>query len=132
MITYPTLGKLVSVFSVVYAFLAVAHSAFSTGNNLQRMALPSTSEGEGSSLDTEDEAAGKYNYALFHLSFAMAACYTVLYVTFWQYSQMDVSGMVLIRDSSLAFWSRVVTSWIIAGLYIWSLFAPMVMEDRFI
>lgn len=128
MITYPTLGKLVSFFSVIYAFLAVAHSAFSTGNNLHRM-MPDAEKGVPLGEES-DEAVGEYNYSLFHVSFMLAAFYTILYVTFWQYGLLQ-NGTITIVDSSLAFWSRVVSSWLVAGLYIWSLFAPSILEDRF-
>lgn len=128
MITYPLLGKLVSVFSVVYAFLAVAHAALSTGSNLHRM-VPDA-EKSASLGDESDETVGEYNYSLFHVSFMMAAFYTILYVTFWQYGLVQ-DGKLVIIDSSLAFWSRVVSSWLVAGLYIWSLFAPIFLEDRF-
>lgn len=128
MITYPILGKLVSVFSVIYAFLAVAHSAFSTGSNLHRM-MPDSEKGVPLGEES-DEVVGEYNYSLFHVSFMMAAFYTILYVTFWQYGLVQ-NGVVTIVDSSLAFWSRVVSSWLVAGVYIWSLFAPVLLEDRF-
>ena len=124
-INYPILSKLVSVFSVVYAFLALAHSAFSTGSNLHRM-VPDQEKVQ----DDSDEAAGAYNYSLFHASFMMASFYTILYVTFWQHVSLVNGTTYIIVDSSLAYWSRVFSSWMTMGLYIWSLFAPLILEDR--
>jgi hypothetical protein len=124
-IVYPTLGKIISVLSVIYAYLAVARSALSTGSNLHRM-VPDTEK----ALDEDsDQAAGQYNYSLFHVSFAMAAFYTTLYVTFWQYSAVE-KGAVVVLDSWGGYWSRVISSWVITGFYIWSLFAPIILEDR--
>lgn len=129
LISYPILSKLVAAFSVVFAYGTMAHAALSTGNNLHRMA-PSPEDDSKGALDTEDEAFGRYNYSLFHLGFALAAFYTVLYVTFWQRAILE-AGKMLIYDDTIAFWSRVVSSWVVAGLYLWSLFAPVILVERF-
>lgn len=124
---HPWLGRTVCAVSTVYAFLAVARAAFSAGHNLHRM-VPVEAD---KTLDTEEEAAGKYNYSLFHLSFAMAALYTILYVTYWQYSFTRGSPpAVAISSSTTSFWVRVGSSWLVAALYLWSLAAPIVLEDR--
>lgn len=122
----PVLSSLMSAVAVVFAFLCIARQAFNTGQNLHRMVPNEKDEGF---LDSDDEAAGRYNYSLFHVAFAMAACYTILYLTFWQYSK-EVSGVISISSSSTAFWMRIGSSWLVSCLYMWSLFAPILLQDR--
>lgn len=126
MVTYPILSKIVSSTSVVFVFLVMARGALNTGTNLHRM---NPDAEKGGALDNDDEAAGRYNYSLFHIGFVMAAIYTTLYVTFWQYTIVKEKTIVVI-DAAIGFWSRVVSSWIVALIYMWSLFAPVFIEDR--
>jgi hypothetical protein len=119
-----TLGYAVAAVNVIFAFFAIAQISFSVGSNLAR--LGPSSKG---AFDTSDEAAGRYNYSLFHLNFALAATFTVLYVTCWQ--GIDLStGKVKVVESAIGYWSRVFASWGVGGLYIWSLYAPIVLESR--
>lgn len=121
---YPVLSPLIAVLSFLYAFLSVTRAALNTGNNLHRI-LPPTDKDD----DQSEEASGTYNYSLFHLSFLMAAFYTVLYITFWQ-SAATVDGALVVADSTMSFWIRIVSSWLVSIIYLWSLFAPIVLEDR--
>lgn len=123
---YPRLGKLVSVLSVVFSFLALARSAFSAGNNLHRM-VPEEREA-GAEIGEGDSDDG-CNYSLFHLGFAMAAFYTILYLTLWQHASV-VNGVTVISTSRTSFWMTWSSSWLVSLLYLWSLFAPMILEDR--
>ncbi|PJF19195.1 hypothetical protein PSACC_00986 [Paramicrosporidium saccamoebae] len=120
----PIFDIIVTVVNVVFAYLAIAQVSFSIGSNLAR--LGPSSKG---TFDTSDEAAGRYNYSLFHVNFALAALFTVLYITFWQ--GIDLStGKVKIVESAVGYWSRVLASWGVGGLYIWSLYAPIVLDSR--
>lgn len=123
---YPRLSRLVLVASVIFSFLTLAQSAISTGDNLHRMVPEDREPGPA---PTDEDSGGYYNYALFHLGFAMAAFFTILYITFWQYA-FKVGNAIQISTSSASFWFRWGSSWLVCLLYLWSLFAPIVLESR--
>ena len=123
-ISSPVFGEIISVVSVIYSFLAIAKAALSTSSNLHRL-NPDWDE----SQEDPEKATGHYNYSLFHVGFIMASCYTILYVTFWQYTMVKANTIEVI-DSSLAFWSRTLSSYAVDGLYLWSLFAPILLVSR--
>ncbi|KAL9941026.1 hypothetical protein V8E36_000514 [Tilletia maclaganii] len=92
----------------------------------------------------DDERHGtRYNYAFFHLIFAIAACYVAMLLTDWRFvklSTVDVpvddvpaggGPIVFIGRSPTAMWMRVVSSWLCTGIYTWSLIAPVLLPDRF-
>lgn len=82
----------------------------------------------------------RYNYSAFHLTFALAACYTAMLLTDWQ--RVKLTGaprgpdegsppVVFIGVSSRAMWMRIVSSWVCAAIYAWTLIAPILLPDRF-
>jgi hypothetical protein len=44
----------------------------------------------------------------------------------------DPNQDVYIGRSEVAMWMRVVSSWVCMVLYIWSLWAPVIMPDRYV
>ncbi|KAL1756805.1 serine incorporator/TMS membrane protein [Schizophyllum commune] len=87
----------------------------------------------------DDERSGtRYNYAWFHIIFAIAAMYVAMLLTDWnvvskqpQPGDDDPDSDVYIGRSEVAMWMRVVSSWVCIVLYMWSLLAPVLMPDRF-
>ncbi|ESK93006.1 membrane protein [Moniliophthora roreri MCA 2997] len=87
----------------------------------------------------DDERSGtRYNYAWFHVIFAMAAMYVGALLTDANIvskkpidGAIDSNNNVYIGQSEVAMWMRVVSSWICILLYMWSLVAPVIMPDRF-
>lgn len=91
----------------------------------------------------DDERNGtRYNYAFFHVVFAMAACYTAMLLTDWRFvklgergddsdDSLDGAPVVLIGRSPTAMWMRIVSSWVCVALYTWSLIAPLLFPERF-
>ncbi|KAH9885783.1 serine incorporator/TMS membrane protein [Cubamyces lactineus] len=108
-------------------------------------AIPASALNEEFDDDDEDEVAGesrddersgtKYNYAWFHVIFAIGAMYVAMLLTDWNVVKPDSNPNheqdVYIGRSEVAMWMRVVSSWICMLLYIWSLLAPVLMPDRF-
>ncbi|TBU41487.1 TMS membrane protein/tumor differentially expressed protein [Dichomitus squalens] len=93
-------------------------------------------EDETSGDARDDERTGtRYNYAWFHVIFAIGAMYVAMLLTDWNVvkedSNPDHSQDVTIGRSEVAMWMRVVSSWLCMLLYIWSLLAPVLMPDRF-
>lgn len=124
-VAYPIISKVIACANVMYTFMAVAQTTFSSGSSIARFGT-NTSKGV---FDTSDEAAGRYNYSLFHVNFGMAAAYTILFLTFWEYIDFT-GGKMKILESVAAYWVRVLASWAVNGLYMWSLFAPVILQDR--
>ncbi|KAF5359113.1 hypothetical protein D9756_003158 [Leucocoprinus leucothites] len=89
--------------------------------------------------ERDDEKIGtRYNYSWFHIIFAGGAMYVAMLLTDWNVvSKSPIDGPadpnqdVYIGRSEVAMWMRVVSSWVCMLLYIWSLWAPVMMPDRF-
>lgn len=77
-------------------------------------------------------------YTWFHVIFIMASMYTAGLLTDWRIVVPTGTGGggddpmdVYIGRSEGAMWMRVVSSWICVGLYLWSLYGPVLLPDRF-
>lgn len=89
--------------------------------------------------ERDDEKTGtRYNYSWFHIIFAGGAMYVAMLLTDWNVvSKNPINGPadpnegVYIGRSEVAMWMRVVSSWVCMLLYMWSLWAPVLMPDRF-
>ncbi|CDZ97606.1 vacuolar transmembrane tms1p [Phaffia rhodozyma] len=86
--------------------------------------------------DRDDERNfTKYNYSWFHIIFILASMYVAGLLTDWKVvysaSSEDSNADVYIGRSESAMWMRIVSSWLCMGMYLWSLFAPVLMPDRF-
>ncbi|KAL5701699.1 hypothetical protein ACHQM5_027010 [Ranunculus cassubicifolius] len=127
------LGMLTTVLSVVY-------SAVRAGSSTSFLTPPSSPRSGGSkpllSEDVEDGKKGKdtearpvaYSYTFFHLIFALASMYSAMLLTGWSSSQSDGSDLIDVGWTTV--WVRICTQWVTAGLYVWSLIAPLVLPDR--
>ncbi|KVH88055.1 TMS membrane protein/tumor differentially expressed protein [Cynara cardunculus var. scolymus] len=111
------LGMLTTVLSVLYSALRAGDRA--------------------SLLDSEELEAGKgkkeaeakpvsYSYTFFHLIFALASMYSAMLLSGW--SSSESSDLIDVGWTSV--WVRICTEWVTAGLYIWSLVAPLLFPDR--
>jgi len=91
--------------------------------------------------ETPENKAPSYNYAFFHLTFALAAMYVAMLMTGW--GEMNGSGdsgsapapseydsQYEIDVGYTSMWIKVGSQWLVALLYIWSLIAPLVFPDR--
>lgn len=90
-------------------------------------------------LDSEDVETGKdkkkdsvaqpvsYSYSFFHLIFALASMYSAMLLSGWT-SSSENSDLIDVGWTSV--WVRIGTEWVTAGLYIWSLVAPLIFTDR--
>ncbi|KAK0560121.1 Membrane protein tms1 [Tilletia horrida] len=104
-----------------------------------------SSFGGPSHNENDDERHGtRYNYAFFHLIFAIAACYVAMLLTDWRFVKLSKAAdlpvedapegggpIVFIGRSPTAMWMRVVSSWLCICIYTWSLIAPVLCEFCF-
>ncbi|KAL0651464.1 hypothetical protein Bca4012_094155 [Brassica carinata] len=111
-----TIGLLTTVLSVVY-------SAVRAGKPL----LPLDGKAEEKE-EKEQKKPVTYSYAFFHIIFSLASMYSAMLLTGWSTSVGESGKLVDVGWPSV--WVRVVTSWATAGLFIWSLIAPILFPDR--
>jgi hypothetical protein len=83
----------------------------------------------------DDEKNGvAYNYAFFHLIFAIASMYVAMLLTNWNNVTTTSSDekLIVIGQTYIAVWVKVISSWICVLLYSWTLIGPVLLPDRFI
>ena len=68
-----------------------------------------------------------YNYAFFHLVFALASMYIAMLMTGWGTNPQERD---LIDVGWTSVWVKLVTQWVTAGTYVWMLVAPAVFPER--
>ncbi|RIA87423.1 serine incorporator/TMS membrane protein [Glomus cerebriforme] len=134
------------VFGALFTFLAIAYSTSRAATQgLQPNSRSDTSYNAvesgimpASALDDDndghdDEKNGvTYNYGFFHFIFAVASMYVAMLLTNWNNIMTTGSEeLVIIGQSYVAVWVKVVSSWICLLLYTWTLIGPVLMPERF-
>ncbi|KAJ4847247.1 hypothetical protein Tsubulata_004659 [Turnera subulata] len=128
------LGMLTTVLSVLYS----AVRAGSSTTFLSPPSSPKASAGkkplleaeleEGKEKDAEGQPVS-YSYTFFHLIFALASMYSAMLLSGWtSTSSSESSDLIDVGWTSV--WVRICTEWATAGLYIWTLLAPLLFPDR--
>ncbi|KAI5650604.1 hypothetical protein M9H77_36609 [Catharanthus roseus] len=127
------LGLLTTVLSVLY-------SALRAGSSTTFLSPPSSPRPGAKKplLESEDVETGNdkvkeaeprpvsYSYSFFHLIFALASMYSAMLLSGWTSSES--SDLIDVGWTSV--WVRIVTEWVTAGLYVWTLVAPLLFPDR--
>ncbi|RIB11887.1 serine incorporator/TMS membrane protein [Gigaspora rosea] len=73
-----------------------------------------------------------YNYEFFHFVFAIAAMYVSMLLTYWNTITMTgKEKLVTVGHSDAILWVKVISSWLCFLIYLWTLFAPILMPHRF-
>ncbi|XP_015570894.1 probable serine incorporator isoform X1 [Ricinus communis] len=129
-----SIGLLTTVLSVVY-------SAVRAGSSTTLLSPPSSPRaGAGKPLlplenkiaeEHEEKEKAKpvtYSYAFFHIIFSLASMYSAMLLTGWSTSVGESGKLVDVGWPSV--WVRIITGWATAGLYVWSLLAPILFPDR--
>jgi hypothetical protein len=124
------LGMLTTVLSVLYSALRAGSST----TFLSPPSSPRSSGGKTPLLGSEELESGKdkeskpvsYSYTFFHLIFALASMYSAMLLSGWTISESED----LIDVGWTSVWVRICTEWVTAGLYVWSLLAPLILPDR--
>ncbi|KZV20762.1 serine incorporator 3-like [Dorcoceras hygrometricum] len=126
------LGMLTTVLSVLY-------SALRAGSSTTFLSPPSSPRAGDKKplLDSDELESGKgkdsearpvtYSYTFFHVIFALASMYSAMLLSGWTSSSEDAD---LIDVGWTSVWVRICTEWVTAGLYVWSLVAPLLFTDR--
>lgn len=80
----------------------------------------------GKTWDNEEEGVA-YSYSFFHFMFCLASLYVMMTLTSWYQPDSDLAHL---NSNMASVWVKILSSWICAGLYSWSLVAPIVFPDR--
>ncbi|CAH2056892.1 unnamed protein product [Thlaspi arvense] len=82
---------------------------------------------EGKEKKETEPRPVSYSYTFFHLIFALASMYSAMLLSGWTSSDESTE---LIDVGWTSVWVRIATEWVTAGLYIWTLVAPLIIADR--
>jgi len=128
-----------SIIGLVIFILCVLYSSVRTASNSQAAKLSGSdkllikdngdtnSDPESNRVWDNEEEEVAYNWSLFHVMFALATLYVMMTLTNWFQPNSDIATM---SSNSPAMWVKIVSSWICAGLYLWTLIAPAILTDR--
>ncbi|XP_051129117.1 uncharacterized protein LOC127250016 [Andrographis paniculata] len=127
------LGMLTTVLSILY-------SALRAGSSTTFLSPPSSPRAGDKKplLESADMESGNgkkdataqpvsYSYSFFHLIFTLASMYSAMLLSGWT-SSSETPHLIDVGWTSV--WVRMCTEWVTAGLYIWSLVAPLILPDR--
>ncbi|CAI2353419.1 unnamed protein product [Caenorhabditis sp. 36 PRJEB53466] len=95
-----------------------------TGGNDEDVKL-NDAEG-GKAWDNEEESVA-YSYSFFHFMFCLASLYVMMTLTSWYHPDSDLAHL---NSNMASVWVKIISSWICAALYSWTLLAPVIFPDR--
>eukprot|EP00092_Neocalanus_flemingeri_P009947 GFUD01010725.1.p1 GENE.GFUD01010725.1~~GFUD01010725.1.p1 ORF type:complete len:483 (-),score=152.88 GFUD01010725.1:247-1695(-) len=128
-----------NIVGLVIWFLCVLYSSITTSSSGSASKLTGTDkvllakdDGSGGDVEAgavrdneEDEVA--YSWSLFHVMFALATLYVMMTLTNWYSPSGDLSSYT---SNSAAMWVKIISSWLAGIIYLWTLLAPALLQDR--
>jgi len=92
-------------------------------------------DSDSESSSNEQEGIVAYNYSFFHVTFMLASLYLAMVLTNWEtvstLAENNVETNSIAVDQGMAsVWTKVVSSYITFGLYVWTMVAPMLFPNR--
>jgi len=131
------IGSSFTILAVCYSVVSAALKKDDLRHSEEKASLieeSSKSIDEDGTINNEQKVNSKepldYNLSRYHLIFAMGAMYISMLMTDWStvYNLAEDNAQI---DSGLAaFWVKVVSSWMCAILFIWTLSGPVLFKDR--
>lgn len=137
------------VLGAILTFVAVCYSALRTSSASQMGKLGMSNSEESSAMldssdgyDSDDEESGGqkiidnekqgvvYSWSFFHFVFATAALYVTMVLTDWSTLKSDSTLGIEFGHDWVSVWVRMVSSWLVVLLYLWTLVAPIILPDR--
>ncbi|XP_031637312.1 probable serine incorporator isoform X2 [Contarinia nasturtii] len=76
--------------------------------------------------DNEENGVA-YSWSLFHGVFVAATLYIMMTLTNWYQPN---STLETLNTNAASMWIKIISSWLCAALYGWSLLAPIILKDR--
>jgi hypothetical protein len=68
-----------------------------------------------------------YSYSFFHFVYALASLYAMMTLTNWYQPSQTLS---FFNMSSPAYWIKIVSSWFCLFLFLWTILAPFLLQNR--
>ncbi|CAN8026833.1 unnamed protein product [Ixodes persulcatus] len=140
-----------SIVGLVVWFVCVLYSSIRTSSNSQvgkltmseKILVKDTGNNKSSALvgnedtstagdvearvwDNEDDGVA-YSWSFFHFMFALATLYVMMTLTNWFQPSDDPKNLI---ENSASMWIKMVSTWVCATLYLWTLLAPIALPDR--
>jgi len=137
-VAHPTFDN-ENIVGLVIWFLCVLYSSITTSNSGSASQLTGTdmvllTKDDGAGGDVEagtvrdnEEGEVAYSWTMFHVMFALATLYVMMTLTNWYSPSGDLSSY---SSNSAAMWVKIISSWLAGMIYLWTLIAPAVLQDR--
>lgn len=137
--------RAVAIIGVIITVVAVCYSTFmSSRDSFAKVFTEMCGCCEGGEDGGAGATAGEpvaYNFTLFHVVFVLGSMYVQQLLTNWKtISKLPFSDSIVgssgflneitVNSGKTAIWIKIVSSWIVFVLYIWSLIAPVILSDR--
>ena len=130
-----------NIVGLVIWFLCVLYSSITSSNSGSASKLTGTDrvllkndDGAGGDVeagaarDNEQEEVA-YSWSLFHVMFALATLYVIMTLTNW-YNPEGARDLSTYASNPAAMWVKIISSWLAAAIYLWTMIAPAVLSDR--
>ncbi|KAK5584200.1 hypothetical protein RB653_005808 [Dictyostelium firmibasis] len=133
------IGAVFTIISVCYSAFRSSDSTGLLGNHNHYSSIPSDPNSETTGVSDDECECTAYNYTFFHFTFACGAMYLSALLTNWAtMSNTDISSStsstsystVVVDSGMVSVWVKVVSSWVIVLLYLWTLVAPIFIRNR--
>jgi len=111
----------------------------STNKDLEKQSeqqVQETAKEEKEEKDADDDTSEEPSFedvklaSKFHVFMACSACYMAMLLTSWGATVTQTGAPASYDVSTENLWIKIVTQWIAAGLYTWTLTAPYIFPDR--
>ncbi|KAI8899422.1 serine incorporator/TMS membrane protein [Globomyces pollinis-pini] len=120
-------GSMFTFLALVYSTSRAAET-YDTFRDTEPLLAPDEHEG---TYPHDDEQEGcLYNYSFFHFIFFIASMYLAMLITNWDSVSISDKDTAVVGKSLTAVWVKVISSWLVMGLYTWTAVAPLVLPDR--
>jgi len=129
-----------NIVGLVIWFLCVLYSSITSSNSSSASKLTGTDkvllskddgagggDVEAGTVRDNEEDEVSYSWSLFHVMFALATLYVMMTLTNWYSPSGDMSDY---SSNSAAMWVKVISSWLAGSIYLWTLIAPAILQDR--
>lgn len=124
------------VLFVLYSAIKTGSSSkFSMSNSTER--IGNDGDLEGGQVSDNDDNSGKlfddekegvaYSWSFYHFTFAMATLFLMMTLTNWYSPNSNLDNL---HPDYASTWIKILSCWVCAGLYVWTLVAPIILPDR--
>ncbi|EGC35452.1 hypothetical protein DICPUDRAFT_33388 [Dictyostelium purpureum] len=126
------IGALFTIISVCYSAFRASDSNELLGQHQHYESIPNDPDTETTGIADDECECTAYNYSFFHITFAFGAMYICELLTNWA-TLSNVTSTALsasVDTGMVSVWVKVVSSWVVVLLYLWTLVGPLLLRDR--